>query len=110
MYCDGTCMRAFHAGVNDDPDTDTREHSADNCNPFSCPEDLFTLLDEHTDESFQCPNCLASEHQCFVCKEEGPSQSGAMGRAPRVYRCDHRLSSRLHSYVSAAVSHTSCKL
>ena len=24
--------------------------------------------------AFECPNCLAQEHQCFICKQEGHSE------------------------------------
>ena len=26
------------------------------------------------DNTFECPNCLAKEHQCYYCKEEGKEQ------------------------------------
>ena len=25
--------------------------------------------------AFECPNCLAQEHQCFICKQEGHSDN-----------------------------------
>ena len=92
IYCDGTCMRAFHAGADDREGA--RTHAPDICNPLACPEDLFDVLDDkQMDESFQCPNCLAAEHQCFVCKLEGPAHDSkervkrcGSGQAP-VFRC-----------------------
>ena len=27
------------------------------------------------DLTWQCPNCLAGQHQCFVCKQEGSSEA-----------------------------------
>ena len=25
--------------------------------------------------TWQCPNCLAGQHQCFICKQEGSSEA-----------------------------------
>ena len=26
------------------------------------------------ERTWQCPNCLAGQHQCFICKQEGSSE------------------------------------
>lgn len=46
------------------------------CNPMGMPADLGKLLLAHHSETFICPNCLASRHQCFVCKKLGSTGEG----------------------------------
>ncbi len=93
MWCDGSCMRAFHCGVekvaaNDDkPESDNEADEADashsqpelqpfHCNPLHMPLDLYQRLKD-TKDTFHCPNCLTGVHQCFKCKQEGVVQAHA---------------------------------
>lgn len=70
--CDGPCLRSFHAGMreSDEPDEEPL-YDAKACNPVKIPHDLFEALTQQGAERFNCPNCLAGIHQCFVCKCEG---------------------------------------
>lgn len=86
MFCDGSCMRAFHCDMekvaSDDSTSDSEQddesapdHSptklrAFHCNPLDMPGDLYQHLKD-TKDTFHCPNCLAGVHQCFKCKQEG---------------------------------------
>ncbi|DBA75188.1 TPA: hypothetical protein ACH3X1_010495 [Trebouxia sp. C0004] len=87
MWCDGSCMRAFHCGVEKAAQEDTMTDSDDSadeaevshpqsqlqpfhCNPLGMPPDLYQRLKD-TKDMFHCPNCLTGVHQCFFCKEEG---------------------------------------
>lgn len=92
MFCDGSCMRAFHCGVEklqhdsmSDSDMECHEPaSADSptklqqfpCNPLDMPLDLYQHLKD-TKDTFHCPNCLAGVHQCFKCKLEGVVEAHA---------------------------------
>lgn len=91
MFCDGSCMRAFHCGVerlsNDKSDSDKEgdapaaSHSPTkmqqfHCNPLGMPLDLYQHLKD-TKDTFHCPNCLAGVHQCFKCKQEGVVEAHA---------------------------------
>ena len=89
MFCDGSCMRAFHCGVElaapDDSDVEADEqlpiHSTTklrklDCNPLDMPLDLYKHLKD-TKDTFHCPNCLAGVHQCFKCKQEGVVEAHA---------------------------------
>ena len=92
MFCDGSCMRAFHCGVEkllhestsdgdeeaherDPPDSPTKLQ-AFSCNPLDMPLDLYQHLKD-TKDTFHCPNCLAGVHQCFKCKLEGVVETHA---------------------------------
>ena len=92
MFCDGSCMRAFHCGVerlqhDSSSDSDMESHDpalADcptklqqfPCNPLDMPLDLYQHLKD-TKDTFHCPNCLAGVHQCFKCKLEGVVEAHA---------------------------------
>lgn len=99
MFCDGSCMRAFHCGVEKivpDPQPDASSNSSDSdkeveesaprssptklqefhCNPLDMPLDLYQHLKD-TKDTFHCPNCLAGVHQCFKCKQEGVVEAHA---------------------------------
>ena len=98
MSCEGSCMRAFHFGV----EADEGIFADDACNPIAMPTDLaqrlsVSLLDgafneavrscklrqydrcnvhlQGSSDPFICPNCLSSVHQCFSCKKEGKAAS-----------------------------------
>ena len=97
MWCDGSCMRAFHCGVEkaaqEDSTTDC-DDSADetevshsqsqlqpfHCNPLGMPPDLYQRLKD-TKDTFHCPNCLTGVHQCFFCKQEGVVEAHAADHA-----------------------------
>ena len=105
LLCDGSCMRAFHGGMapvaDDDkslPQNASGDHdsgtpdpdagmvwSSDMCNTLRCSRELFKHLDS-SNEPFECPNCLAHTHQCFVCKKEGCSNA-SKGAQQQVFRC-----------------------
>ena len=83
MFCDGSCMRAVHCGVqhiapdadgsnSDDSDVSEQELQLvpSECNPLRMPLDLYQHLKD-TKDVFHCPNCLTGVHQCFKCKKEG---------------------------------------
>lgn len=92
MFCDGSCMRAFHCGVErllhdstSDKDEEAHEQEppdsptklqAFSCNPLDMPLDLYQHLKD-TKDTFHCPNCLAGVHQCFKCKLEGVVETHA---------------------------------
>ena len=92
MFCDGSCMRAFHCGVErllheSTSDDDEKAHEQEppdsptklqafSCNPLDMPLDLYQHLKD-TKDSFHCPNCLAGVHQCFKCKLEGVVETHA---------------------------------
>ena len=81
LLCDGTCMRAFHGGV---AEGDDGKWEPLGCNPLGCSRELFAHI-QASNEPFECPNCLARVHQCFVCKKEGASDSS---KGPQeVFRC-----------------------
>ena len=80
LLCDGTCMRAFHGGFAENDDGALEDHP---CNPMGCSRELFSHI-QASNEPFECPNCLARVHQCFVCKKEGASDSS--GGAQEVFR------------------------
>jgi hypothetical protein len=75
--CDGLCMRSFHSGMRDSEDEEggLGKYDAAYCNPIKIPQDLFKALTSQGNERFNCPNCLAGVHQCFVCKKEGKADS-----------------------------------
>lgn len=83
MFCDGSCMRAVHCGVqhvapdadgSNSDDSDASEQKLQlvpsECNPLRMPLDLYQHLKD-TKDVFHCPNCLTGVHQCFKCKKEG---------------------------------------
>lgn len=109
MWCDGSCMRAFHCGVEKTAQEDSMtdcDDSADeakvshsqsqlqpfHCNPLSMPLDLYQRLKD-TKDTFHCPNCLTGVHQCFFCKQEGVVEAHAADPANApfansvVFRC-----------------------
>ena len=92
MWCDGSCMRAFHCGVEkvgkeDEADSVDSADEADvtdaqqqlqpfHCNPLNMPLDLYQRLKD-TKDTLHCPNCLTGVHQCFMCKKEGVVEAHA---------------------------------
>ncbi|KAL3133843.1 hypothetical protein ABBQ32_008313 [Trebouxia sp. C0010 RCD-2024] len=90
MFCDGSCMRAFHCGIErllgdsaSDSEGDALAASPScrrlrefRCNPLGMPLDLYQHLKD-TKDTFHCPNCLAGVHQCFKCKQEGVVEAHA---------------------------------
>ena len=113
MWCDGSCMRAFHCGVEKAAQEDSMTDSDDSadeaevshsqpqlqpfhCNPLGMPLDLYQRLKD-TKDTFHCPNCLTGVHQCFFCKEEGVVEAHAADPANApfaksiVFRCTRLL-------------------
>ena len=112
MFCDGSCMRAFHCGVekvalndctsgSDQDDESAPDHTrtklqAFHCNPLDMPLDLYWHLKD-TKDTFHCPNCLAGVHQCFKCKQEGVVETHAADSLNArfakelVFRCNTHL-------------------
>ena len=37
-------------------------------------QELMQYLCSGGEDTFECPNCLAKEHQCFYCKQDGVEQ------------------------------------
>ncbi|GFP87506.1 phd finger-containing protein ddb_g0268158 [Phtheirospermum japonicum] len=71
--CDGICMRAFHATVEDGEDSQ--------CESLGfTDEDLEAIKDI----SFICKNCQYKQHQCFACGELGSSDESS---GPEVFCC-----------------------
>ncbi|KAL3636993.1 hypothetical protein CASFOL_019292 [Castilleja foliolosa] len=71
--CDGICMRAFHATVEDGEDS--------HCESLRfTDEDLEAIKDI----SFICKNCQYKRHQCFACGKLGSSDESS---GPEVFCC-----------------------
>ncbi len=81
-------MRAFHAGARlikaeDGVSDDEYEDDPESCNPLSIGAEVFMHF-QTTNDLFECPNCSSHIHQCFVCKQEGSSDTADPDR--NVYR------------------------
>lgn len=112
MWCDGSCMRAFHCGMasseDDTPGSDDEGSEAAvsisqpqlqpvHCNPLQMPLDLYQRLKD-TKDMFYCPNCLTGVHQCFKCKEEGVVEARAAD--PEIEKFAKRLVFRCSAVVA----------
>ncbi|XP_052178870.1 protein ENHANCED DOWNY MILDEW 2-like [Diospyros lotus] len=71
LYCDGSCMRSFHATVE--------EGFKSNCKSLGFSKEQAECIN-----IFFCKNCQYKQHQCFACGELGSSDrlSGA-----EVFQC-----------------------
>ncbi|KAK4278387.1 hypothetical protein QN277_016240 [Acacia crassicarpa] len=73
-FCDGICMRSFHA---------TKE--AGSVDDANCDSLGFTQDEIDEIKSFICKNCEHNLHQCFVCGKLGNSDKSSCAE---VFKCD----------------------
>ncbi|KAI9108596.1 hypothetical protein K1719_020480 [Acacia pycnantha] len=73
-FCDGICMRSFHA---------TKE--AGSVDGANCDSLGFTQEEIDEIKSFICRNCEHNQHQCFVCGKLGNSNKSSCAE---VFKCD----------------------
>ncbi|GAU29548.1 hypothetical protein TSUD_152980, partial [Trifolium subterraneum] len=71
LFCDGKCMRSFHANKEDGEES-------------SCASLGFSRKEVEEIQNFYCKNCKYNKHQCFACGELGCSDKFA---GAEVFKC-----------------------